>query len=161
MSVLMYPSHLPYPHFSQSGIKQIPNRIRSEMSTGRTRQRRRFLTVPAEQTLEWKLPSDKAAAFLGWVDYALDGATKWFRLNQRTELGVVPLDIRMMQHPLESSKQKGGRFIYTVKCEIRQYPIQSPELTVAQILAPGTLSDFVTGADMGRYYTESWKNAEQ
>ncbi|MBE4575870.1 hypothetical protein BOO36_18940, partial [Vibrio navarrensis] len=45
-----------------------------------------------------------------WVEHALMGGVGWFRLNQRTELGVVPIDIRMIQHPLENAKQKAGRF---------------------------------------------------
>ncbi|EDL67651.1 hypothetical protein A1Q_3312 [Vibrio campbellii HY01] len=103
------------------------------------------------------MPKDKAAAFLGWVDHALSGGIRWFTLNQRTELGVVPLQIKMKDHPLKDAKQKGGKFYYTVKCEIRQYPIQSEELTVSQILAPHTLDEFVQGTSMGRYNTESWK----
>lgn len=161
MDGMIYPNYLPYPHFTSSGIKQQSNRIRSEMTSGRTRQRRRFLTVPAEQTLEWRLHTDQAAAFLGWVEHALSGGIKWFKLNQRTELGVVPIDIRMTQHPLENAKKKGGRFLYSVKCEIRQYPIQSEEITVGQILAPHTLDDFVDGAEMNRYYTESWNDGKQ
>ncbi|EMK3400815.1 hypothetical protein V8066_004517 [Vibrio parahaemolyticus] len=157
MTGMIYPSFLPHPHFSQSGIKQQSNRIRSKMSSGRVRQRRRFLVVPAEQTLEWRLKPDQAAAFLGWVEHALMGGISWFRLNQRTELGVTPIDIRMIQHPLENAKQKAGRFFYSVKCEIRQYPIQSEEITVGQVLEPYTLDEFVNGAEMGRYYTESWK----
>lgn len=156
MTSMIYPSYLPHPHFSQSGIKQQSNRIRSEMSSGRVRQRRRFMVVPAEQTLEWKLKREQAAAFLGWVEHALMGGISWFRLNQRTELGVVPIDIRMIQHPLENAKQKAGRFFYTVKCEIRQYPIQSEEVTVAQVLEPYTLDQFVSGSGMDRYYTKSW-----
>ncbi|OSI88617.1 hypothetical protein, partial [Bradyrhizobium canariense] len=91
------------------------------------------------------------------VDHALSGGIRWFTLNQRTELGVVPLQIKMKDHPLKDAKQKGGKFYYTVKCEIRQYPIQSEELTVSQILAPHTLDEFVQGTSMGRYNTESWK----
>ncbi len=160
MIEMTYPSFLPHPHFSQSGIKQQSNRIRSEMSSGRVRQRRRFMVVPAEQTLEWRLKSDQAAIFLGWVEHALMGGINWFRLNQRTELGVVPIDIRMIQHPLENAKQKAGRFFYSVKCEIRQYPIQSEEITVGQLLAPHTIDEFVSEADMSRYYTESWRYEE-
>lgn len=160
MAGMIYPSYLPHPHFTQSGIKQQSNRIRSEMSSGRVRQRRRFLMVPAEQTLEWRLKPDQAAAFLGWVEHALMGGINWFRLNQRTELGVVPIDIRMIKHPLENAKKKGNQFLYSVKCEIRQYPIQSEEITVGQILAPHTLDEFVNEMDMSRYYTESWHDGK-
>ncbi|HHC7311875.1 TPA: hypothetical protein ACN30N_004805, partial [Vibrio campbellii] len=110
MTGMMYPSYLPHPHFTQSGMKQQSNRIRSEMSSGRVRQRRRFMVVPAEQKLEWRLKPEQAAAFLGWVEHALMGGVRWFRLNQRTELGVIPIDIRMIDHPLENAKQKAGRF---------------------------------------------------
>ena len=161
MAGMMYPSYLPHPHFTQSGIKQQSNRIASEMSSGRVRQRRRFMVVPAEQKLEWRLKPDQAAAFLGWVEHALMGGINWFRINQRTELGVVPIEIRMIQHPLENAKQKAGRFFYSVKCEIRQYPIQSQETTVEQILAPYTLEQFVHGAEMSRYYTKSWNDEQQ
>ncbi|MDV5034057.1 hypothetical protein [Vibrio diabolicus] len=155
--MMMYPSNLPYPQFPEQGIKQQPNRISSEMSTGRTRDRRRHITAPAEETLVFRMPKDKAAAFLGWVEHALNGGIRWFQLNQRTELGVVPIQIKMKSHPLENAKSKGGRFFYSVKCEIRQYPIQSEAITVGQMLAPHTLEEFVEGADMSRYYTESWK----
>ncbi len=153
---MMYPSYLPHPQFPDK-IEQMSNRISTEMSTGRTRDRRRHVIVPTFQTLVFRMPKDKAAAFLGWVDHALSGGTRRFTLNQRTELGVVPLQIKMKDHPLKDAKQKGGKFYYTVKCEIRQYPIQSEEITVGQMLAPHTLEELVEGADMSRYYTESWK----
>ncbi|TYZ37384.1 hypothetical protein [Vibrio alginolyticus] len=154
---MMYPSYLPHPQFPDK-IEQMSNRISTEMSTGRTRDRRRHVIVPTYQTLVFRMPKDKAAAFLGWVDNALSGGIRWFTLNQRTELGVVPLQIKMKDHPLKDAKQKGGKFYYTVKCEIRQYPIQSEELTVSQILFPHTLNELMTEIDMSRYYTESWKN---
>ncbi|MBT0024063.1 hypothetical protein WKI32_11455 [Vibrio alginolyticus] len=154
---MMYPSYLPHPQFPDK-IEQMSNRISTEMSTGRTRDRRRHIIVPTFQTLVFRMPKDKAAAFLGWVDHALSGGIRWFTLNQRTELGVVPLQIKMKDHPLKDAKPKGGKFYYTVKCEIRQYPIQSEELTVSQILFPHTLNELMTEIDMSRYYTESWKN---
>lgn len=154
---MMYPSYLPHPQFPDK-IEQMSNRISTEMSTGRTRDRRRHVIVPTYQTLVFRMPKDKAAAFLGWVDHALSGGIRWFTLNQRTELGVVPLQIKMKDHPLKDAKQKGSKFYYTVKCEIRQYPIQSEELTVSQILFPHTLNELMTEIDMSRYYTESWKN---
>ncbi len=82
------------------------------MSTGRTRDRRRHVSVPAEETLVFRMPKDMAAAFLGWVEHALNGGIGWFTLNQRTELGVVPLQIKMKAHPLENAKSKAGHFFY-------------------------------------------------
>ncbi|GAJ77657.1 LOW QUALITY PROTEIN: hypothetical protein JCM18905_3552 [Vibrio sp. JCM 18905] len=152
----MYPSNLPYPQFPEQGIKQQPNRISSEMSTGRTRDRRRHITVLPKKRWYFGCQRTKPPPF-GWVEHALNGGIRWFQLNQRTELGVVPIQIKMKSHPLENAKSKGGRFFYSVKCEIRQYPIQSEAITVGQMLAPHTLVEFVEGADMSRYYTESWK----
>lgn len=157
---MMYPSNLPHPHFSSSGLKQQSNRISTQMASGRKRQRRRFFRVPVEQKLVWKLKAEDAATFLGWVDDALNGGIAWFTLNQRTEIGVVPVDVRMLAHPLEDAKQNAGKFIYTVKCEIRRYPRLSEAQTVANILAPYSLEQFVSEMDMSRYYTESWKDAE-
>lgn len=156
MTGLMYPNNLPHPHFT-TGIKQQKNFLRSELASGRVRQRRLFLSTPCEQTLEWRLKPSEASMFLGWVEHAIFGGGRWFCLNQRTEMGVMPVDIRMTQHPLENAKQHGGKFIYKVKCEIRRYPIQSQEKTVADALAPHSFADFVNGSDMSRYYTESWK----
>ncbi|EPO0008474.1 TPA: hypothetical protein O4F91_001735 [Vibrio alginolyticus] len=156
---MMYPSYLPHPQFPDK-IEQMSNRISTEMSTGRTRDRRRHVIVPTFQTLVFRIPKDKAAAFLGWVEHALSGGIRWFTLNQRTELGVIPLQIKMKDHPLKDAKQKGGKFYYTVKCEIRQYPIQSEETTVRQFLSPIILEDFVEEMEMSRYYTESWENGK-
>lgn len=160
MTGLMYPNNLPHPHFT-TGIKQQKNFLRSELASGRVRQRRLFLSTPCEQTLEWRLKPADAAAFLGWVDYALNGGVGWFRLNQRTELGVMPVDVRMTQHPLENAKSHGGKFFYKVKCELRKYPIQDPAKTVEAELAPHTWLEFIDNADISRYYTESWINGKQ
>lgn len=152
MDFIIYPDYLPHPHFTSQGVKQQSNILRSEMSSGRTRQRRRFFVVPSYETVEWRLSPDKAASFLGWVDHAIMGGVRWFRLNQRTELGVLPLDVRLSQHPLENQKQRGGKFIYSVKCEIRKYPVQSEEQTARDVLYPYTLEEFVEGVDLSRYY---------
>lgn len=158
---MMYPSNLPHPHFDPSGLKQQPNRLTTQMASGRKRQRRRFFMVPVEQTLVWKLKAKEAATFLGWVDDALNGGIGWFCLNQRTELGVVSVDVRMLAHPLENARQAGGRFIYNVKCEIRRYPRLSEAQVIDNLLAPYTFDQFVAGTDMRRYYTESWNDGNQ
>lgn len=161
--IVSYPDHLPKPHFDTSGIKQTSNLLRTEMASGRKRQRPKFYSVPAEQTLIWRLSADDASKFLGWVQYVLFQGARWFKINQRTELGVVSVDIRMTQHPLENATKSGGKFVYTVKCEVKEYPVQSQEKTLLEVWSPVTLDEISTGVSsigtsMNSYYTESWNN---
>jgi hypothetical protein len=154
-----YPSYLPMPHFTSSGLKRTTNLLRSEMASGYQRQRRLYYNVPAEQTLEWRLKPTAADNFLGWVENALFGAARWFYINQRTEAGVKRMAIRMTQHPLENRTESGGKYIYKVKCEIKEYPIQTEEQSVAIALSPYTLDGFMTGMNeaISSIYTRSWE----
>jgi hypothetical protein len=155
-----YPSYLPMPHFTSSGLKQTPNLLRSEMASGYARQRRQYYTVPAEQTLQWRLSPKDADDFLGWVEHALFGGARWFYINQRTESGVQKMAIRMQQHPLENRTEKGGQYFYKVKCEIKQYPVQSEEQAANRSLYPHTLDEFVIGVGdvVDLIYTNSWES---
>ena len=149
MTDITYPyQQLPSPHFESSGIKQKSNLLKTEMSSGRTRVRQKFKSVPSGMSVRWRLTPAQAEFFLGWVAHALDGAVNPFLMNMRSPGGVVPHEFRFLTHPLESVKQGGTRWIYSAKMEVKELPVISEEKTAVALLAPDTVEQFVDGVDV-------------
>lgn len=146
MADVIYPyDSLPSPHFTSSGIKQVPSLLVSEMESGRSRVRRRFRSVPAIMSLTWRLSSGEAAFFLGWVSHALSGGTSSFVLNMRTPAGVVPHEFQFLTHPSDDVKPEGSSWLYSAKVKVRELFVISEEETVSGLFLglPGSEQDFV------------------
>ena len=87
-----FPSELPRPLQSGYGLQHASPFIRTEMQSGRARQRRTFTNVPSSVSVTWffTLPWE-CALFEGWfrdAGGAGDGAN-WFDMSLQTPLGVA------------------------------------------------------------------------
>lgn len=52
--------------------------IRSELESGRARQRRRFTSVPEAVAINWLFTSTQARAFIAWFRDAITDGADWF-----------------------------------------------------------------------------------
>jgi len=147
-TLLKFPTNLPAPLLSGYGLKQQSNLLRTKMDSGHARVRRRFKSVPTMMTASWRCKKDDAAAFEGFVIYALHGGASWFLMNILTPLGLVEHEVRFINSPLEDYKPINAVWWeYKAQIEIKQRAVLSEEKTAEAILAPNTSTQFIDGVN--------------
>lgn len=124
---LDFPANLPC--FLREGysLNHVQPFARTEMATGRARQRRTFQSVPSEITASLLLTDLEAQLFEAWFAYdAVDG-TKWFNARVKTPQGLKPYACRFMD--MYSGPQLTGNNQWRVECrlEIFERPLTPPE----------------------------------
>lgn len=63
--------------------------VRTDMKSGRSRQRRAFTSVPTMVNVSWLFRHDgQAAAFEAWFRDAIDDGAQWFNAPLRTPVGM-------------------------------------------------------------------------
>lgn len=143
--MIKYPSILPYPLLSSTSFKQQSNTLRTEMNSGRARQRRRFLSVPTTMPATWRLSSTLATVFEGFYEHDLK-ANEWFLMDIPTPQGMIEHEVRFINSPMESYKPLGaGKWSYQANIEIKKRQKPTEELAVSTVLHPNTLEQFVNG----------------
>lgn len=151
--MIKYPSILPFPLLSSTSFKQQSNILRTEMNSGRARQRRRFLSVPTTMAATWQLNSAMASVLEGFFDRDLKEC-EWFLMKIPTPQGLVEHEVRFINSPMESYKPLGaGRWSYQSNVEIKKRQIASEEQTVNQALYPLTVNAFTASVtnSMNKY----------
>jgi hypothetical protein len=143
--MLSYPSLLPSPLLSGYNLQQQPNLLRTEMDSGRSRQRRRFVNVPSQAALTFIFTETQASIFEGWIVHGLLGATAWFEIALKTPLGMKTCQSRFISNPLETSTVVGQHWQYQASVEILYRPTLTEEQTADAVLNPNTATDFVLG----------------
>lgn len=116
------------------------NRIqRTEMDSGRARQRILFDSVPSFVTLTWVMTDSQAIFFDTWADQVAGAG--WFTIPIRSPNGFENTEVRFTQSP------SGGELIgvdywsYTAQVELRFKPVFPPGLI-------DILPDYVLYADI-------------
>tara|TARA_B100001059_G_scaffold213838_1_gene230034 strand:+ start:7376 stop:7843 length:468 start_codon:yes stop_codon:yes gene_type:complete len=142
-----YPLSLPLPRLKEVSYKRQSNILRTEMSSGRARQRRRFLSVPTFMEATWRFRKDDAVLFEGFVDHGVQ-LTGWFLMDILTPKGVVKHQVRFVKDPLENFKPISALvWQYQAQVEVKEYKVASEEEAVNSTLAPQTLEQFVNGVE--------------
>lgn len=80
--------YLPMPQRSGLGYKPVSPLMRSTMTSGRTRQRRKYTSVPTEAGVSWVFTDVQAQLFEAWFRDAITDGAAWFNMRIRTPLGV-------------------------------------------------------------------------
>lgn len=89
-----YPSSLPCPLRAGYDITPHNNIIRTEMVSGRARQRVAYTSIPAFAELSWLFTSQQAQLFESWS--ALVGA-EWFTIKIKSPLGYYDHECRFTE----------------------------------------------------------------
>ena len=85
--MIAYPEGLPEPQRDGYGFQAVSPLVRSEMQSGRTRQRRRFTSVPTVATVTWLFTEVEAQLFEGWFEHVLLSGSLPFNCPLKTPLG--------------------------------------------------------------------------
>ena len=143
--LVKYPKDLKLPLVSSHRLSQNSNLLRTDMASGRARQRKRFQSVPTTMGATWKLNKHQAQILEGFVTHGVNDAVNWFLMPVRTPQGLIEHEVRFKQSPLESASFNGGFWNYSANIEIKKRQVVSEEATANRLLEPNTIEQFVNG----------------
>ncbi|GHC19515.1 hypothetical protein [Aidingimonas halophila] len=90
MADIDFPADLPLPQREGYGLEHVSPLLRTELASGRARQRRRFTSVPTTVSVSWVLSEVEAQLFEGWFRYAISDGAAWFNVTIKTPVGLKP-----------------------------------------------------------------------
>ena len=119
-----YPKGLPLPLRDDYGFRPVNNITRTEMDSGRARQRVDFEDVPTIATLRFLFTSPQAQLFEYWQSRIVKAA--WFTMTLVTPLGFGVHEVRFTEKPDGGELQ--GRYAWGYSCnvELRFQPLLPP-----------------------------------
>ena len=74
MAAIDFPAGLPTPLRSGYELQHVSPLMRSELESGRVRQRRRYTSVPTIVSVSWILTRQQAQVFESWFRYEIESA---------------------------------------------------------------------------------------
>lgn len=122
--MIKYPEGLPYPQKDGLGFSPVNQILRTEMTSGRARQRTRFTSVPSLASFTWVFNSVQARLFEAWS--AGVGAA-WFEMDIITPLGKTPHICRFTATPQGPKRFGNVHWSYSATIELRERAIMPPE----------------------------------
>lgn len=121
-----YPTQLPLPMQNGYAIQHQSPFVRTEMQSGRARQRRAFTSVPSSVSVTWFFTKDfDCQLFEGWFRDALgakDGEN-WFDMPLQTPLGTYQYQCRFADMYQGPQLVAFNKWQVSATLEIRERPI--------------------------------------
>ena len=152
--MIAYPEFLPEPQRDGYGFQPVSPMARSELQSGRARQRRRFTSVPTVASVTWLMDDGEAQLFEGWFEHILLSGSLWFHCPLKTPLGMDEHRARFVDI-YEGPILVGESFWrFTAKLELFKRPILDAEWIID---AP----DYIAMADIFDIaINQKWPKAE-
>jgi hypothetical protein len=104
------------------GIQHVSPLLRTEMATGRARQRRLYKSVPSTIYASLMLSKTQAQAFESWFAGAADDGAKWFNATIKTPMGSKPYVCRFVD--MYQGPTLVGHELWRVECPLEIYERQ-------------------------------------
>jgi len=142
MVMTTYPEGLPQPLRENSGFQPTDTTVRTEMASGRARQRPGFEFTPDDVTFVWHLTGPQAQLFKSWIKNVRTG---WFTMKFTTPEGFFAQEVRFKK-PASGPRRVGiDTWWYSGEMDIRERSTLTPDWAE---LAPGyiLLSDILDRA---------------
>jgi len=121
--VLKWPDSLPLPVRDGYGIKPGDGVIRTDMSSGPARQRKRFSQVPSIISVVFSFTDLEFAIFEAWFKYKANEGASWFAISLLGGLGMQDQDARF--NGGWTHKLNGLKHDVTASLEVRERPTLS------------------------------------
>lgn len=138
--MIRYPDTLPAGLVSGRTYQTVSPLQRTEMTTGRARQRRRFTSVPVDTTLSWIFNDEQAVAFEAWFRDALNDGADWFEMPLGVPMGFDHYVCRFTDIYAGPSRIGKSLWGYSAPLEIRERPLPLPGF--------GLFPDYIVQADI-------------
>jgi hypothetical protein len=118
--MIEYPAGLPKPLRSGYGLQHVSPLMRTQLETGRARQRRRYTSVPTMAAVSWLFTQGEAQLFEAWFRWELMDGAEWFAAPLKTPTGLQPFECRFAD--MYSGPELVGidMWKFTAEIEIRE-----------------------------------------
>ncbi|HAT3749166.1 TPA: hypothetical protein I8622_002142 [Klebsiella oxytoca] len=150
---LNYPSDaLPCPLKENFGLKPVSPLKRTQMVTGRTRQRRAYTSVPTETDIAWIFTDAQGQAFEAWYRDVISDGAAWFNMPLLTPVGQRDYVCRF-KDIYEGPTPEGGMFWrYTATLELWERPLVPPPWgNYPEWIAGSSLLDIALNREWPKY----------
>jgi len=112
-----YPRDLPYPEAVSYAQQGKPKFVRTEMESGRVKQRRLYAKAGTTQTFEWTLTGEQKRQFRAWYEHALKGGADSFWINVWKDKESKFVEAQFTQPPEEQVVVTNQAW-WTVRAEV-------------------------------------------
>ena len=119
-----WPDALPAPLIEGYAAKARPTFVRTEMDSGRGRQRRRQVTGPTTISQTWRLTEAELAIFDAWFEDQVFGGAAWASMPVMTGQGKVYLQCRFIDTP--DRRSVSGSRLWDITAQIETYARIAP-----------------------------------
>jgi hypothetical protein len=124
-----YPVGLPLPVQQGYALQHVSPMIRTEMQSGRARQRRAFTSVPSMVSVSWIFRTVfESRLFEGWFrdDLGAGDGANWFTMKLQTPLGIMDYECRFTGIYNGPQLIAFDKWQFSAELEIRDRPILAP-----------------------------------
>ena len=94
MTLAVWPEQLPLPEQSGYAIQHVSPLQRTEMVSGRARQRRVYTSVPSMVAVQFFCTELQAQVFELFFRFGITDGADWFMCTLKTPLGLMPYECR-------------------------------------------------------------------
>ncbi|MGY2429622.1 hypothetical protein [Pseudomonas tolaasii] len=119
-----YPDGLPCPLRDGYGFTPVNNIVRTDMQSGRARQRIDFPKTPDTIQLRWIMNSPQASVFQAWAEQIVGAG--WFEIELLSPLGFETEEVRFMETPVGGNLTGKFSWEFRVNCERRERKLLEP-----------------------------------
>lgn len=136
-----YPDGLPVPTRDGYEFRPVQTFLRTQMASGRAKQRRAFSDVPTMVNVNWIFNGDtQAAAFEAWFRDSIFDGDAWFNCPLKTPIGMQQYICRFVN--MYTGPNLVGLCAWSVRAELEIYerPLISPDWSI--------LPDYVIHSDI-------------
>lgn len=136
-----YPRGLPNPLREGHSLSAAQPFMRTQMQSGRSRQRRMFSSVPTFGNFDFLFKKDnQAAAFEAWFRDQLNDGTEWFNIERKTPLGMTQLVCRFTSMYIGPTLVGRSMWRFSCPLEVWERPLMPHGW--------GEMTDYILGADI-------------
>lgn len=152
---IYYPPQLPNPLREGHALEPTSPFARTQLASGRSRQRLEFSNVPITGTWDFLYTAGQAALFESWFANTIGDGTEWFNIQRRTPLGMRMLVCRfasMYRGPVLAGV---NMFRYSCPLEIYQRDLLPPEwLIVPEFVARMDVFDIAMNKEWPKHVSQ-------
>lgn len=122
-----YPhEYLPLAQRTGLGYQPTSPVLRTELTSGRARQRRKYTSTPTQAGVTWIFTDVQSQLFEAWFRDALVDAANWFNMRIRTPLGLSDYACRFTDIYQGPTLVALGFWQFTATLELWERPILPP-----------------------------------
>ena len=138
--MIYYPEGLPLGLQSGRSYQLEDPLQRTQLSSGRARQRRRFTSVPQVARISWLFTDVQGRAFEAWWRDQLVDGTNWFECPLDTPLGYMLYTCRFTDVYSGPSRAGPNLWTYSAELELRERAVPP--------VGTGEFPDYILHADI-------------